>query len=187
MAGKYRPDHPVRFTSLTNCLEKIIFVPLSRMKNGKILVIDDEEQLRKALSRIIELEGYEVLQAGTAVKGLKILEIDQEILVVICDVRLPDINGMEVLRTIRSLYPQSEVILLTAYGTIPGGVHAMKQGAFDYITKGDGDEQIVVTLEKAPFRVGSPRTLGSLKKMKNGNSTCWSSFSWGDLHRICHC
>jgi len=119
------------------------------MRKGKILVIDDEVQLRKALSRIIELEGYEVFQAETAVKGLRILENEPEILLVICDVKLPDINGMEVLQTIRSGYPRCEVILLTAYGTIPDSVQAMKLGAFDYITKGDGDEQILVILEKA--------------------------------------
>lgn len=119
------------------------------MNKGKILVIDDEEQLRKALSRIIELEGYEVFQAENAVIGLKLLEKDKDILLVICDVKLPDINGLEVLTTIKSQYPECEIILLTAYGTITDGVYAMKQGAFDYITKGDGDEQIIVTVEKA--------------------------------------
>lgn len=119
------------------------------MNKGKILVIDDENQLRKALSRIIELEGYEIFQSESGGKGLKILEKEKDVLLVICDVRLPDINGMIILSTIKRLYPHIEVILLTAYGTIHDGVLAMKQGAFDYITKGDGDEQIIVTVEKA--------------------------------------
>jgi two-component system, NtrC family, response regulator len=116
---------------------------------GKILVIDDENQLRKALSRIIELEGYEVFQAETGHRGLKILEKTEDILAVICDVKLPDINGLDVLNKIKTGSYFAEIIILTAYGTIQDGVYAMKQGAFDYITKGDGDEQIIVTVEKA--------------------------------------
>ncbi len=119
------------------------------MVKGKILVIDDEDQLRKALSRIIELEGYEVLQAANATKGLKLLEKSNDFILVICDVKLPDISGLEVLKKIKAKNSSCEVILITAYGTIHDGVYAMKQGAFDYITKGDGDEQIIVTVEKA--------------------------------------
>lgn len=119
------------------------------MKKGKILVIDDEEQLRKALSRIIELEGYEVQQAITASLGLKMFEKENDFSLVICDVKLPDINGLEVLKEIKLKNTYTEVILITAYGTIHDGVLAMKQEAFDYITKGDGDEQILVTVEKA--------------------------------------
>lgn len=119
------------------------------MTKGKILVIDDEDQLRKALSRIIELEGYEVLQAENAIKGLKLLEKTNDFVLVICDVKLPDISGLEVLKKIKSRNGFCEVVLITAYGTIHDGVYAMKQGAFDYITKGDGDEQIIVTVEKA--------------------------------------
>src|SRR4030042_317539 len=118
------------------------------MSNGKILVIDDEDQLRRALSRIIELEGYEVFQSDNALKGVKILEKDKDILLVVADVKLPDINGIQLLEKIRSKF-SCEVILITAYGTIHDGVHAMKLGAFDYMTKGDGDEQIIGTIEKA--------------------------------------
>jgi len=119
------------------------------MSKGTILVIDDEDQLRRALSRIIELEGYEVLQAENANKGIKLLQENMDISLVICDVKLPDINGIEVLKRIKAKNPLTEVILITAYGTIHDGVFAMKQGAFDYITKGDGDEQILITVEKA--------------------------------------
>jgi two-component system NtrC family response regulator len=133
------------------------------MNRGKILVIDDENQLRKALSRIIELEGYEVFQSESGGKGLKILEKEKDVLLVICDVKLPDINGMIVLSTIKHQYPHIEVILLTAYGTIHDGVLAMKQGAFDYITKGDGDEQITVTIEKATEKAKLQRRIFELE------------------------
>ena len=119
------------------------------MTRGKILIIDDEDQFRKALSRIIELEGYEVSQAEYAAQGLKILEKEKDILLVICDVKLPDISGIQVLENIKSKNGYCEVILITAFGTIHDGVYAIKQGAFDYITKGDGDEQIITVIEKA--------------------------------------
>ncbi len=133
------------------------------MNRGKILVIDDENQLRKALSRIVELEGYEVFQSENGAKGLNILEKEKEILLVICDVKLPDINGMIMLSAIRKKYPHIEIILLTAYGTIHDGVQAMKQGAFDYITKGDGDEQIIVVVEKAVEKAKLQRRIFELE------------------------
>ncbi len=122
---------------------------LSAMSRGNILIIDDEERLRSVLSRIIELEGYQVFQAENATTGYRILEQQRDILAVIADVRLPDDNGLHVLEQIKEKYPLCEVILLTAYGTIHDGVSAMKLGAFDYITKGDGDEQILVVIDKA--------------------------------------
>lgn len=119
------------------------------MTKGKILVIDDENQLRKALARVIELEDFEVLQAENAQKGLTTLEKESDIHLVICDVRLPDMNGMQVLKIIKERDYLCETIMLTAFGTIQDGVHAMKIGAFDYITKGDGDDQLLVLVEKA--------------------------------------
>lgn len=135
------------------------------MIKGKILVIDDEEQLRKALSRIIELEGYEVYQSENAIQGLKILEKDREILLAICDVKLPDMNGLQLLRTIRSKFPDCEVIIITAYGTINDGVFAMKEGAFDYLIKGDRDEQIIVTVDKAVEKARLQRRIMELENI----------------------
>src|ERR1039457_2626860 len=119
------------------------------MLKGSILIIDDEEKLRSAISRIIELEGYRVCQAATSNRGLQILEQQRDISLVITDVRLPDMNGIQLLEKIKEKFPYCEVIVITAYGTIQDGVRAMKIGAFDYITKGDGDDQILVTIERA--------------------------------------
>jgi two-component system NtrC family response regulator len=115
---------------------------------GKLLVIDDEERLRKLLVRILQLEDFEVLEAGTAKEGLRRLE-HEVINVVISDVKLPDINGIELTKTIKANYPATEVIVLTAYGTINDGVTAIKNGAFDYITKGDDNEKIIPLVNKA--------------------------------------
>lgn len=113
-----------------------------------ILLIDDEENLRKLMSRIIELEGYAVLQAASIKEGLRLLG-RENIQVVISDVKLPDGNGVDLTARIKQEYPGIEVIVLTAYGTIQDGVKAIKNGAFDYLTKGDHQERIIPLVSKA--------------------------------------
>jgi len=115
---------------------------------ARVLIIDDEENLRRLLARIIQLEGYTVIEAGTVKDGLKALQKDR-VHVVISDVKLPDGNGVELTEKIKQLYPATEVIVITAFGTIENGVKAIKNGAFDYITKGDHQERIIPLLSKA--------------------------------------
>lgn len=116
--------------------------------NKNVLIIDDEERFRKLLARVVGLEGFEVFQAKNVHQGFKTLE-KESISVVVTDVKLPDGNGLEVLERIKKEYPLIEVIVITAFGTIQDGVNAMKQGAFDYITKGDEDDHIHVIVERA--------------------------------------
>lgn len=113
-----------------------------------VLIIDDEKKICSLLARIIELEGFKVFQAGTGKEGLKILA-RQDIYVVISDVKLPDINGIELVKEIKKIKPYAEVINLTAFGTIADGVMAMRNGAFDYITKGDDNDKIIPLVYKA--------------------------------------
>src|ERR1700709_1595890 len=118
------------------------------MQKDKLLIIDDEERLRNLLARILQLEGYEVLVAATGKEGLK--KLQQEMIpVVISDVKLPDINGIELTSQIKTNWPATEIIVLTAFGTINDGVKAIKSGAFDYITKGDDNEKIIPLVSKA--------------------------------------
>jgi DNA-binding NtrC family response regulator len=131
---------------------------------GTILIIDDEEKLRGALSRILELEGFRVFQAGDARKGYIVLEQQPDLHLVITDVRLPGENGLQVLEKIKKNYPYCEVIVVTAFGTIQDGVRAMKLGAFDYITKGDGDDQILVTVQRAVEKSSMQRRILDLEK-----------------------
>ncbi len=113
-----------------------------------ILLIDDEENLRSLMARIIELEGFKVLQSKDAKHGLKLLD-QEDVNVVITDVRLPDANGVELARRIKEKYPAIEIIVLTAFGTIEDGVTAIKNGAFDYMTKGDHQQKLLPLLNKA--------------------------------------
>lgn len=131
--------------------------------NGNVLIIDDEEKLRNLLSKIISLENFEVLQAGDSRSGLKKLE-QSETDVVICDVKLPDGSGVELAKTIKEKYPAVEVILLTAYGNIPDGVQAIKNGAFDYITKGDDNNRIIPLLYSAMNKVVLTRRVQQLEQ-----------------------
>lgn len=128
----------------------------------KVLIIDDEEKLRSLLSKIISLEGFEVFQASTIKLGLKRLE-SKDIDVVICDVKLPDGNGIETAKIIKNNHPEVEVILLTAFGTITDGVQAIKNGAFDYITKGDDNNKIIPLLYKASEKATLNKKLQKLE------------------------
>ena len=113
-----------------------------------ILIVEDENKFGGLLSRIIEAEGYNVLQAQSARSGLKLLE-NEDVKVVISDVKLPDANGVELVKRIKDIYPHIEVINLTAFGSIKDSVKAMKNGAFDYIMKGDDNDRIVPIVNKA--------------------------------------
>jgi len=115
---------------------------------NKLLIIDDEDQIRKLLSRLLELEGYEVIQASDCRNGLKQAE-NHNPLIILCDVRLPDGNGVDLIEKIKKVSPLSEIIMLTAHGNIPDGVQAIKNGAFDYITKGDDNNKIIPLISRA--------------------------------------
>jgi two-component system NtrC family response regulator len=131
-----------------------------------ILIIDDEIKIRNLLSRIIALEGFEVLEASNLKGGLKILETS-EIDIVLCDVKLPDGNGVEFSKIIKDRFPVVEIILLTAFGNIPDGVLAIKNGAFDYITKGDDNTRILPLIYKAEEKVVLNKRVLHLEKQLN--------------------
>lgn len=118
----------------------------------KILIIDDEAAIRTLLSRIISLEGYEVIQADSIKSGIKQIR-QQTPDVVLCDVFLPDGNGVTVVPELKKLLPEGEIIMLTAHGNIADGVQAIKNGAFDYLTKGDDNDRIVPMLASASEKV----------------------------------
>ncbi len=129
----------------------------------KVLIIDDEDKLRNLLSKIISFEGFEVFQASSIKSGLKQLELE-EIDVIVSDVKLPDGNGVETAKIIKSKYPAVEIILLTAFGNIPDSVDAIKNGAFDYITKGNDNDRIIPLLYKAGEKAVLNKKVQKLEK-----------------------
>jgi two-component system, NtrC family, response regulator len=133
------------------------------MLNRNVLIIDDEKELRTLLTRLLSLEGYRVFEAYDGEEGLKTLN-QEEIQVVISDVKLPGISGIDLIPKIKGINGLIEIIVLTAYGTIADGVTAIKSGAFDYITKGDEDNKIIIAVDRAMEKAQMSRRIEHLEK-----------------------
>ena len=136
---------------------------------GNILIIDDEKQLRNLLKRIIDLEGFKVEEAETIKAGFDVLK-RKEIDVILCDVKLPDGNGIDFVKEAKEKYPLTEIILLTAYGNIHDGVQAIKYGGFDYLTKGNDNDRIIPLLYQAMDKVTAQKKSVVKIKEKGTNS-----------------
>jgi DNA-binding NtrC family response regulator len=132
------------------------------MPTGSILIVDDEEKLRSLLKRIISLEGFTIYEAANLKAANKILD-KESIDVLLCDVKLPDGNGVSFVQETKKKFPLLEIILLTAYGNIADGVQAMKYGAFDYITKGDDNDKIIPLLNNALQKVQLQKKIQQLE------------------------
>lgn len=105
------------------------------MKNkGRLLIVEDEKVALKNLDHVMEKEGYRVVGTTSGPNALKILQ-EQEFDVVLTDLKMEKVDGLEVLEKCKSLYPDTEVIMITAYASIPSAVETMKKGAYDYIAK----------------------------------------------------
>jgi DNA-binding NtrC family response regulator len=113
-----------------------------------LLVVDDEVNIRTALTKMLGKQGYDVECAENAGRALECLKRGRFELV-LTDLKMPDMDGISLLREIRSLDPAPEVILMTAYGTVETAVEAMREGAYDYITKPLEPSRLVVLIEKA--------------------------------------
>ncbi|MGE4512757.1 MAG: sigma-54-dependent transcriptional regulator [Chryseobacterium sp.] len=116
--------------------------------SGNILIIDDEIKLLKLLGMILSQENFTVKEASTARSAMTMLE-QYEFDVVLSDVRLPDAFGVDLVKTIKTKYPYLEIILMTAFGNITDAVQAMRNGAYDYLVKGDDNEKIIPLVFKA--------------------------------------
>lgn len=160
MIEKQLSDQLTSFLIFIGNFAIIIIVNMKR-----VLLIDDEEKLRNLMARVIGLEGegFDVVQADNAKSARKKLN-QEDFDVVICDVKLPDGNGVDLITEIKEKQPLTEVILLTAYGNIPDGVQAIKNGAFDYITKGDDNNKIVPLLHKAIEKVSLAKRVLQLER-----------------------
>src|SRR5262249_40019267 len=113
-----------------------------------LLVVDDEPSMLIALKETLKHKGYEITVAGSAVEAvgkLKARAFD----LVISDVRMPTMGGMDLLRQIKSMSPQTAVILLTGFGTVQSAVEAMKLGAFDYLLKPFSAEDLDTVVRRA--------------------------------------
>jgi DNA-binding NtrC family response regulator len=114
----------------------------------RILIVDDEEVLRDVLDAVLRREGFDIIAAASGEEALNVLD-SEEVDLVILDVMLPGISGIDTLRAIRIANPNLPVIVITAFSSIDGAIDAMKQGAFHYIPKPFKNEEVVLTVNKA--------------------------------------
>jgi DNA-binding NtrC family response regulator len=115
---------------------------------SNILIIDDDDQLRKSFNKLLTDEGYRPKCAASGEAGLKIVQ--QEVLdLVILDMRLPGMNGLETFQAIHEMEPKLPVIIMTAFGTTETAIEATKMGAFDYILKPFDIPEMLVVIKQA--------------------------------------
>jgi len=115
---------------------------------AKVLVVDDEVNIREALASILENEGYKVNSSASAEEAMAVLGADY-FHVVVSDMRMGGGSGLDLLRWLRANCPETELILLTAYGSVEGAVEAMKLGAYDYLCKPVDRKRLYLLIEKA--------------------------------------
>ena len=136
------------------------------MSLGNILIIEDDMQMQSLLSRTISLEGYKVVEASDIKSAYKILE-KAPVDVTICDVGLPDGNGLEFAKIFKEKYPFNEIILLTAYGNIQDGIEAIRRGAFNYLVKGDDNERLLPLISQAMEKILLQKRVFQLENKMN--------------------
>jgi len=118
------------------------------MQPKSILVVDDEVSVRTSLEKVLSKEGYITKTAGSGNDAIKILS-KVAVEIVLSDLKMPDGDGLDLLRAVKKITPNTEVILLTGYGTVETAVEAMKEGAYDFITKPFKKAVILSTIERA--------------------------------------
>src|SRR5579859_7730508 len=118
------------------------------MSQATVLVVDDDQANLESVARIVEREGLATLTAPSGQEALELLR-RPEVCVVITDLMMPGMDGQELLKAARAIRPDVEVVLMTAYGTVETAVAAMKDGAYDFITKPLKRHSLVKVVEKA--------------------------------------
>jgi len=113
----------------------------------RILIIDDEPVLQDVLGTLLRREGFEVVQAGTAAEGLRLVD-EQDTDLVLLDLMLPDRPGLEVLKELKGRDPELVVVVITAYSSVETAIAAMREGAFHYIPKPFKNQEVILTVRK---------------------------------------
>ena len=121
---------------------------MERTPRKSILVAEDEKLLRESLVELLQQEGYEVAQAAHGKEAYE-LALNRPFDLVLTDLRMPEMDGMELLRHLRQLAPQTPVVILTAFGTVESAVAAMREGASDYLLKPVQFDDVLVRVQRA--------------------------------------
>ena len=119
---------------------------------GRILIVDDEESIRKTLRLTLTKAGYDVVEADDGEKGIEVIGADDNPLmvdVIICDIRMPRINGLEAIAYFRRQYPSVPVLVLTGYPDIQLATSLLRQGVVDYLVKPADKDALMAAVERA--------------------------------------
>src|SRR5579884_4287063 len=138
-------------------------VPSDDAARGRILVIDDESDIRESLEALLELEGYGVELAENATTGLQKLEAGNYDLVLL-DLMMPDRSGMEVLRDVRERDTETPIIMITAYGSVEVAVNSLRAGANYYFSKPWDNEKLLIEVDQMISRTRLERENRQLKR-----------------------
>ncbi|GBE27448.1 luminescence regulatory protein LuxO [bacterium BMS3Bbin03] len=131
---------------------------------SKILIIEDKKSLRRSLAITLQLDAHEVLEAENGEQGISLLKKNRVDLVV-TDMRLPGMDGIEVLKQAKTNDPNIEVIVMTAFGTIKNAVEAMQSGAFDYVSKPFREDEFRIKVKKALEKIDLNQKVKNLEKI----------------------
>ncbi len=123
----------------------------NRAANYRVLLIDDEEAFLSSMRKVLARRGFDVLTAGNGEAGLALLEA-HDVDVAIVDLKMPGLNGLEVLKRIKAIKPSVEVILLTGHGDVASAIQGMPHGAFDYLLKPYDPDELTLRIEVAAVR-----------------------------------
>ena len=138
------------------------------MEQMKMMLVDDEERFLSTTQKLLSRKGYDVLTASSGTDALDILRT-HNVHVVILDMKMPGMDGIETLKAIKRNYPLVEVIMLTGHGTVDSAVEGLKSGATDYLTKPTDVQDLIEKAEEAfgkrrrledKIRVAQSRTIG---------------------------
>jgi ATP-dependent Lon protease len=121
---------------------------MNQLSIAKVLVVDDEEIARKNLDHILQKEGYIVVMAASGAEALEKMKTSN-FDVVLTDIRMENISGIDVLEKTKSRYPETEVIMVTAYASTDSATETLKKGAFQYIAKPFKINDIRITVKRA--------------------------------------
>ena len=153
--------------------EQEVLKNINDFENKSLLIVDDDNPFRERLTRAMEKKGFEVTQAESVQKGVKLVKAKMPGFAVV-DLRLGDGNGLEVVKEIQTTNCESRIIMLTGYGNIPTAVAAIKEGAIDYLAKPADAEDVEKALLADPAKKAPPPE----------NPMSADRVKWEHIHRV---